>query len=74
MGNTLSREPDRCGEPGNPVGAGSRDGTQSATAADQYAARHNPFIYFHSILDCPLCNTKREHTLVEAQPTLPPVK
>src|SRR3954447_2038634 len=27
------------------------DETQSATAANQYAARHNPFIYFHSIID-----------------------
>lgn len=56
MGNDLSREPDRCGEPTNPTGAGMRDGTQSATAKDQYAARHNPFIYFHSILDSPLCH------------------
>jgi len=30
-----------------------RDPTQSATATDQYAARHNPFVYFHSILDVP---------------------
>lgn len=56
MGNDLSREPDRCGEPTNPTGAGFRDGTQSATAKDQYAARHNPFVYFHSILDSPLCH------------------
>ncbi|GAC1444196.1 MAG: hypothetical protein NVS3B26_12890 [Mycobacteriales bacterium] len=56
MGNDLAREPDRCGEPTNPTGAGMRDGTQSATAKDQYAARHNPFIYFHSILDSPLCH------------------
>jgi hypothetical protein len=32
-----------------------RDGTQSATAKDQYAARHNPFVYFHSIIDSPSC-------------------
>lgn len=56
MGNDLSREPDRCGEPANPTGSGMRDSTQSATAKDQYAARHNPFIYFHSILDSPLCH------------------
>src|SRR4051812_23136466 len=58
MGNDLSREPDRCGEPSNPTGAGFRDGTQSATAQDQYAARHNPFVYFHSILDSPLCHQR----------------
>jgi hypothetical protein len=32
-----------------------RDGTQSATAQSQYAARHNPFVYFHSIIDSPDC-------------------
>jgi len=56
MGNDLTREPDRCGEPTNPAGAGMPDGTQSAKAKDQYAARHNPFVYFHSILDSPLCH------------------
>ena len=34
---------------------GMRDGTQSATAESQYAARHNPFMYFHSIIDSPDC-------------------
>jgi phosphatidylinositol-3-phosphatase len=33
----------------------SQDGTQTAKANDQYAARHNPFVYFHSIIDSPLC-------------------
>lgn len=56
MGNDLTREPDRCGEPANPTGSGMRDGTQTATAKDQYAARHNPFVYFHSILDSPRCH------------------
>jgi hypothetical protein len=32
---------------------GSPDGTQQATATDQYATRHNPFVYFHSIIDNP---------------------
>src|SRR4051812_37745248 len=32
-----------------------RDGTQSANADSQYAARHNPFVYFHSIIDGPSC-------------------
>jgi phosphatidylinositol-3-phosphatase len=30
---------------------GARDRTQEATRNDQYAARHNPFVYFHSIID-----------------------
>lgn len=29
----------------------SRDVTQSATAIDQYATRHNPFMYFHAVTD-----------------------
>jgi phosphatidylinositol-3-phosphatase len=35
----------------------ARDGTQSAKEDNQYAARHNPFIYFHSIIDRPICAT-----------------
>jgi len=34
---------------------GARDDTQSAKVGDQYAARHNPFVYFHSIIDSPVC-------------------
>jgi phosphatidylinositol-3-phosphatase len=34
---------------------GSPDSTQQATADNQYAARHNPFVYFHSIIDTPAC-------------------
>jgi hypothetical protein len=34
---------------------GARDTTQSARVGDQYAARHNPFVYFHSIIDSPAC-------------------
>ncbi|HZP14154.1 MAG TPA: alkaline phosphatase family protein [Nevskiaceae bacterium] len=47
MGNTPSRESATCGHPA----LNSQDGTQSATAQDSYATRHNPFAYFHSIID-----------------------
>ena len=50
MGNT-SGKPSTCRHPG----LGSRDDTQQARAGDQYAARHNPFVYFHSIIDSPVC-------------------
>jgi hypothetical protein len=30
---------------------GSQDTTQKAKVGDNYAARHNPFMYFHSIID-----------------------
>jgi hypothetical protein len=33
----------------------TRDGTQQAKVGDQYAARHDPFVYFHSIIDSPAC-------------------
>ncbi len=47
MGNIPSREPTVCAHP--PIGAA--DHTQQAVAGDGYAARHDPFVYFHSIID-----------------------
>ncbi|WP_249009874.1 alkaline phosphatase family protein [Conexibacter sp. DBS9H8] len=47
MGNIPSRESSTCGHP--PVGA--RDNTQSQVAGDAYATRHDPFVYFHSVID-----------------------
>jgi phosphatidylinositol-3-phosphatase len=40
-------EPKTCRHPA----LNSQDRTQSAKVGDQYAARHNPFVYFHSIID-----------------------
>jgi hypothetical protein len=51
MGKDPAREAARCGHPA----IGAPDDTQSATPADQYATRHNPFVYFHSIIDRPTC-------------------
>ncbi|MEA2423766.1 MAG: phosphatidylinositol-3-phosphatase [Thermoleophilaceae bacterium] len=34
---------------------GQPDDTQTAKPNDQYAARHNPFVYFHSLLDSGAC-------------------
>ncbi len=47
MGNIPSREPTVCAHP--PIGAA--DHTQKAVAGDGYATRHDPFVYFHSIID-----------------------
>jgi hypothetical protein len=55
MGNTPSRD----GGTTDPTGGtdcahpaiGAVNNTNAATAADQYAARHNPFVWFHSIID-----------------------
>src|SRR3954453_671315 len=41
-------------------GLNQRDGTQSAKPESQYAARHNPFVYFHAHIDGPSC---RNHDL-----------
>jgi phosphatidylinositol-3-phosphatase len=51
MGNDPARESARCGHP--PIGAA--DNTQAAQIGDQYATRHDPFVYFHAIIDTPSC-------------------
>ncbi len=58
MGNDPSREATTCGHPA----LNALDQTQSAEApstavplGDQYATRHNPFAYFHSIINSPDC-------------------
>jgi phosphatidylinositol-3-phosphatase len=51
MGNDPSRESATCGHPI----IGGKDGSQKARIGDQYATRHNPFVYFHSIIDLPTC-------------------
>jgi phosphatidylinositol-3-phosphatase len=51
MANGGPGEPKSCRHPA----LNSPDETQKAEAGDQYAARHNPFVYFHSIIDSPAC-------------------
>jgi phosphatidylinositol-3-phosphatase len=47
MGNLATREAPTCGHPA----VGSPDRTQAAIPGDGYATRHDPFVYFHSIID-----------------------
>jgi len=49
MGNVPTRESSTCGRPA----LNSQDNTQSAVAGDGYVTRHDPFVYFHSIIDNP---------------------
>jgi hypothetical protein len=68
MGNDPTREAATCGQPIG--GIGVVDNTQTAQVppkydaggrrpvSDQYAARHNPFVYFHSLIDSGAC---KEH-------------
>jgi hypothetical protein len=61
MGNDPAREAATCGHP--TIGTGT-DNTNTAEApsssvplGDAYATRHDPFMYFHSIIDSPSCVT-----------------
>jgi phosphatidylinositol-3-phosphatase len=47
MGDVPSRESAECGHPA----VGTQDHTQTEAAGDPYATRHDPFVYFHSIID-----------------------
>ncbi len=58
MGNDPAREAATCAHPS----INAPDPTQAAEApssrvplGDQFAVRHNPFVYFHSIIDSPAC-------------------
>ena len=68
MGNNPEREAAACGHPT----VGSPDGTQKAEEGDGYAARHDPFVYFHSVIDNQTyCN---EHVVALGSPSgqMPP--
>jgi hypothetical protein len=47
MGNAPNREAAACGHPA----LEATDETQKAVAGDGYATRHDPFVYFHSVID-----------------------
>lgn len=51
MGNDPARESTTCAHPD----VGTTDVTETATPSDQYATKHNPFVYFHAIIDSATC-------------------
>jgi hypothetical protein len=51
MGKDPKRESSSCGHPT----IGTIDQTETATPMDQYATKHDPFAYFHSLLDSGSC-------------------
>jgi hypothetical protein len=55
MGNDPSRESAACGHPAIGAGTDNTNAAEAPSAAvpdgDQYATRHDPFVYFHSIID-----------------------
>jgi phosphatidylinositol-3-phosphatase len=59
MGNDPAREAATCGHPTLGTGTDNTNSAEAPSAAvplgDAYATRHNPFMYFHSIIDSPSC-------------------
>ena len=53
MGLDPKRERATCAHPA----IGDPDPTEGAAPDDQYATKHNPFVYFHSIIDSPSCDS-----------------
>ncbi len=57
MGLNPKREQTTCGQPLDPQGnvalnkLDDTQGAETVPGGDQYAARHNPFVYFHSLID-----------------------
>jgi len=49
MGSDPAREAAQCGH----AAIGSRDHTNGESLKDRYADKHDPFVYFHSIIDDP---------------------
>ena len=47
MGKNPARESSTCGH----MRLGAPEKTSAASRGDQYAAKHNPFVYFHAIID-----------------------
>jgi hypothetical protein len=61
MGNDPARERATCGHPVIGVGTDLTNTAEAPSSAvplgDAYATRHNPFMYFHSIIDSKSCDT-----------------
>ncbi|HEY2419697.1 MAG TPA: alkaline phosphatase family protein [Steroidobacteraceae bacterium] len=61
MGNDPAREPKVCGHPPIGIGTDRASAAEAPSSAvpsgDAYATRHNPFMYFHSIIDSSSCAT-----------------
>jgi hypothetical protein len=51
MGKDSARESATCGHPE----IGTLDPTEIAAPIDQYATKHDPFVYFHAIIDSATC-------------------
>src|SRR5581483_8848189 len=70
MGNTPTREAAACGHPA----IGAFDATERATPTDQYAAKHDPFVYFHAVIDDSASCARHIVPLTQLQPALKSAK
>jgi hypothetical protein len=66
MGANPLRESATCGHPA----VGAPDLTEAATPTDQYATRHDPFVYFHSVIDNPATCSQHVVNLSQLQTDL----
>ncbi len=59
MGNDPARESATCGHPTIGLNTDHTNGAEAPSATvpqgDAYATRHDPFVYFHAIIDSPSC-------------------
>lgn len=59
MGNDPARESAVCGHPRPGIGTDNTNAAEPPSTTvpqgDAYATKHNPFVYFHSIIDSPDC-------------------
>lgn len=67
MGNDPNREAAACGHPA----VNADDETQTAVAGDGYATRHDPFVYFHSVIDEPVYCAKHVVALGSSSGVMP---
>jgi len=65
MGLNPAREANRCGHPV----LNQLDSTERATPTDMYAAKHDPFVYFHAVIDSATCR-QNVVPLTELEPAL----
>lgn len=66
MGLNPAREAGRCAHPV----LNQLDSTERATPTDQYAAKHDPFVYFHAIIDSAEMCRENVVPLTELEPAL----
>ena len=80
MGNDPARENATCGHPAIGLNTDRTNGAEAPSSTvpkgDAYATRHDPFVYFHAIIDSPACqkqvvNLQALESDLQHEPTTP---